>query len=189
MQARPGGEVHLYHSVKGSTAAPGDGIRHRVTLDAGRSWSESTLVLSTRLQPGHIPAETIAGRFFPGLLGGGGAMVLVTDGGLGPIGHQRPGPAQPPAVRPLNSRTALYISVRFSSINYTGACGNDCAAGGRPDGPLHAYISRAAGDMLNFVAAAEPVLTVHPPIGTGGPANLAMGGKVIKRWYLSQRVQ
>ena len=77
MQSRPDG-VHLYHSVKGSTAAPGDGIRHRVTRDAGRSWSESTLVLSTRLQPGHIPAETIAGSFFPGLLGGGGAMVLVT---------------------------------------------------------------------------------------------------------------
>ena len=74
MQARPGGAVHLYHSVKGSTTAPGDGIRHRVTRDAGRSWSESTLVLSTRLQPGHVPAETIAGGFFPGLLGGGGAI-------------------------------------------------------------------------------------------------------------------
>ena len=67
--------------------------------------------------------------------------------------------------------------------------GTTAPPGGRPDGPLHAYISRAAGDMLNFVAAAEPVLIVHPPIGTGGPANLAMGGKVIKHWYLSQRVQ
>ena len=48
--------------------------------------------------------------------------------------------------------------------------------GGRPDGPLHAYISRAAGGMLDFVAAAEPVITVHPPIGTGGPANRSVPG-------------
>ena len=35
MQSRPGGEVHLYHSVKGSHAATGEGIRHTVSTDAG----------------------------------------------------------------------------------------------------------------------------------------------------------
>jgi hypothetical protein len=30
--------------------------------------------------------------------------------------------------------------------------------------------------MLDFVAAAEPVITVHPPIGTGGPANRSVPG-------------
>lgn len=78
MQSRPDG-VHLYHSVKGSDVAPGDGIRHRASSDGGKTWSASKVVLSTRLQPGHVPAETILGKFFPGLHGG--RMVLITDGG------------------------------------------------------------------------------------------------------------
>ena len=78
MQTRPDG-VHLYHSVKGNSHG-GDGIRHRMTGDGGRTWTPSTMVLSTALQPGHVPAETIAGKFFPEALGGRGAMVLITDG-------------------------------------------------------------------------------------------------------------
>ena len=38
------------------------------------------MVLSTAMQSGTRPAESIAGKFFPGLLGGGGAMVIITDG-------------------------------------------------------------------------------------------------------------
>eukprot|EP00937_MAST-01D_sp_MAST-1D-sp2_P005452 g5452.t1 len=78
MQSRADG-VHLYHSVKGSNVAPGNGIRHRMTTDGGDTWSNSTLVLSTTLQPGTNPAESIAGKYFPRLAGG--AMVLVCDGG------------------------------------------------------------------------------------------------------------
>ena len=82
LQSRPGGEVHIYHSVKGSPVTGTPGIRHRMSTDSGRSWGTSTLVLSTALQPGTNPLETIAGRFFPGVLGGRGGMVLITDGGL-----------------------------------------------------------------------------------------------------------
>ena len=85
MQARPGGTVHLYHSVKGSDVVPGgDSIYHTATTDAGQNWSASTMVLQRRRGP--EPAglmETIAGKFFPSLGGGRGAMVLVTDGGNG----------------------------------------------------------------------------------------------------------
>jgi hypothetical protein len=49
----------------------------------GKTWGNSTLVLSTKLQPGHSPAESIAGKFFPSLFDGKGAMVLITDGGPG----------------------------------------------------------------------------------------------------------
>ena len=49
---------------------------HRMTNDSGRSWSTSSMVLSTSMQPGHVPAETIAGKFFPEM----GGMVLITDG-------------------------------------------------------------------------------------------------------------
>lgn len=80
MQSRPG-EVHLYHSVKGSALSPGPGIRHRMSTDCGRTWGTSRLVLSSALQPGTHPAETIAGKFFPGILHGKGGMVLITDGG------------------------------------------------------------------------------------------------------------
>jgi hypothetical protein len=52
-----------------------------MTADAGKTWSNSTMVLSTTMQPGTVPAETIAGKFFPEALGGKGAMVLITDGG------------------------------------------------------------------------------------------------------------
>ena len=87
MQSRPDG-VHLYHSVKGSNIKPGSGIRHRMSSDSGKTWSESKLVLSSTMQPSTNPAETIAGKFFPSLFGGAGAMVLITDGGhLGPVLH------------------------------------------------------------------------------------------------------
>jgi hypothetical protein len=62
MQSRPNGEIHLYHSVKGGAPPPGDGIRHRLSTDGGKTWGESTLVLSSALQPGTSPAETIAGE-------------------------------------------------------------------------------------------------------------------------------
>jgi hypothetical protein len=121
MQSRPGGEVHIYHSVKGSNVAPGDGIRHRMSTDAGKSWGNSSLVLSSRLQPGHEPAESIAGKFFPQMCGGKGGMVIITDGCKGA-------------------------------------------------GCLHAYVSKTAGDMQNFVATTRPSLTPaeHPPFGSPG---------------------
>ena len=83
METRPGGEVHVYHSVKGGAPPPGPGIRHRMSTDRGETWGNSTLVLSRTLQPGTYPAETIAGRYFPHILGGRGGMVLITDGGPG----------------------------------------------------------------------------------------------------------
>merc|ERR1712166_268070 len=76
------GEIHIYHSVKGSTS-PTNGIRHRVSTTNGKSWEASELVLTTTLQPGTLPAESIAGKYFPSLFGGKGAMVLITDGGIG----------------------------------------------------------------------------------------------------------
>eukprot|EP00947_MAST-08B_sp_MAST-8B-sp1_P000881 g881.t1 len=82
--------LHLYHSVKGSNVAPGDGIRHLLSTDGGRTFTNSTLVLSTALQPGTRPAESIAGKYFPGACSGtgsGGAMVLITDGGPGNALH------------------------------------------------------------------------------------------------------
>ena len=82
MQSRnEGKELHLYHSVKGGAPPPGDGIRHVVSTDNGKTWSSSELVLSAALQPGHSPAESIAGKYMPAALGGKGAMVLITDGG------------------------------------------------------------------------------------------------------------
>ena len=108
--------------VKGGAPPPGTGIRHRMSTDGGKTWGPSALVLSTTLQPGHEPAETIAGKFFPSLLGGQGAMVLITDG--------VPGPARGDAVG------------------------------------LHAYLSKSPGDMVNFVAAGEPMITTHPPISS-----------------------
>ena len=51
MQSRPDG-VHLYHSVKGGAPPPGDGIRHRMSKDNGKTWSASKLVLTPELQPG-----------------------------------------------------------------------------------------------------------------------------------------
>lgn len=87
MQSRPDGKIHLYHSVKGRKVPPGSGIRHRVTTDAGLSWSPSELVLSTTLQPGTTPAESILGGWFPELCGGRGGMVLVTDGSPAPAGE------------------------------------------------------------------------------------------------------
>jgi len=86
MQTRPDG-VHLYHSVKGSNVAPGSGIRHCMTRDNGKTWSNSTMVLSTTMDPGTQPAETIAGKYFPELLGGAGGMVIITDGGPGGMLH------------------------------------------------------------------------------------------------------
>ena len=71
MQSR-GGAVHLYHSVKGSNVPPGNGIRHLVSTDGGHSWLNSTLVLSEKLQPGHNPMESIAGKYFPRGCGGAG---------------------------------------------------------------------------------------------------------------------
>ena len=120
---------HVHIQVKGGAPPPGTGIRHRMSTDGGKTWGPSALVLSATLQPGHEPAETIAGKFFPSLLGGQGAMVLVTDGG--------------------------------------------------PGGALHAYLSAKPGDMVNFVAAAEPALNTHPPtsrsITKGDWANLQIG--------------
>ena len=124
MQSRPGGEIHIYHSVKGSNVRPGDGIRHRVSTDNGQSFGNSTLVLSTTLTPapGHAaPAESIAGKYFPGVCSGKGGMVIITDGCKGA-------------------------------------------------GCLHAYVSKTAGDMQNFVAATQPSLSPaeHPPFGPPG---------------------
>ena len=89
MQSWPGdaakrGGIHIYHSVKGSSDANNNGIRHRVSTDGGKTWGRSELVLTTGLQPGTDPAESIAGKYFPDLLGPGqGAMVLITDSGVG----------------------------------------------------------------------------------------------------------
>jgi hypothetical protein len=87
MQSRPGGEIHIYHSVKGGAPPPGTGIRHRMSKDSGLTWSKSSLVLSAAQQPGHSPTETIAGKFFPSLFDGKGAMALITDGGPGNALH------------------------------------------------------------------------------------------------------
>jgi hypothetical protein len=59
----------VYHSVKGSSIANNNGIRHRVSTDGGKTWGTSELVLTTGLQPGTDPAESIAGKYFPNLLG------------------------------------------------------------------------------------------------------------------------
>ena len=55
----------------------------QVSADNGKTWSQSTLVLSTTLQPGTNPAESIAGKWFPQMCGGKGGMVLICDGGPG----------------------------------------------------------------------------------------------------------
>ena len=47
--------------------------------------SASKLVLSSRMQPGHEPAESIAGKYFPEMNGGKGGMVIITDGCTGPL--------------------------------------------------------------------------------------------------------
>ena len=79
MEARRGA-VHLYFSVKNSdrpSSCPVDHcIRHVATSDSGRTWSNSTIVLSRR-----GTMETFEGRWFPALRGGVGGMILVTDGG------------------------------------------------------------------------------------------------------------
>ena len=56
-----------------------------MSSDGGKKWGASALVLSTKLQPGHVPAESILGKFFPTL--NGGRMVLITDGGKGFMLH------------------------------------------------------------------------------------------------------
>ena len=43
--------------------------------------------MSSRLQPGTTPAESIAGGWFPEMCGGRGGMVLVTDGSPAPAGE------------------------------------------------------------------------------------------------------
>ena len=97
MQSRPDG-VHLYHSVKGTkTGCEGMGsscIRHVVTVDNGKTWSNSTMVLN-QATVGHY-METFSGKWFPRLFGSrGGGMVLVTDGGanntLAPFMSYAPG--------------------------------------------------------------------------------------------------
>ena len=72
-------------------------------------------MLSTKLQPGTDPAETIAGKYFPSLHGG--RMVIITDGG-----------------RPYQ---------------------------------LHAYVSKTAGSMTEFVASSVQGLgpSMTPPLG------------------------
>lgn len=117
MQSRPGNEIHLYHSVKGgdccpAPTGPGDGIWHHLSTDGGKTWQNAQPVLSTKLQPGTSPAESIAGKYMPGMLGGKGGMVIITDGG--------------------------------------------------PGFGLHAYMSKSPGDMVNFVAAKQPLITEHP---------------------------
>ena len=52
-----------WHGAHGPVGVDAD----QDTVDGGRSWGESTLVLTTALQPGHVPAETIAGKYFPGV--------------------------------------------------------------------------------------------------------------------------
>ena len=55
-------------------------IRHVVTVDNGKTWSNSTMVLN-QATVGHY-METFSGKWFPRLFGSrGGGMVLVTDGG------------------------------------------------------------------------------------------------------------
>jgi hypothetical protein len=89
MQTRSTGgqeEVHVYYSSK--TYQVGLGILHRVSTTAGKSWTDPTVVLSTNASvtptpAGGIPVETIAGKYFPSVMGGKGRMVLITDGGPG----------------------------------------------------------------------------------------------------------
>ena len=97
MQSRPDG-IHLYHSVKGTrTGCEGMGlscIRHVATVDNGKTWSNSTMVLN-QATVGHY-METFSGKWFPRLFGSaGGGMVLVTDGGpnntLAPFMSYAPG--------------------------------------------------------------------------------------------------
>ena len=76
----------MYYSSK--TYQVGLGIHHMISTNAGKTWSDPTVVLSmnaslTPTPGGGKPVETIAGKFFPELLGGKGAMVLITDGGPG----------------------------------------------------------------------------------------------------------
>ena len=82
MQSRPGNAIHLYYSVKDSnltaSCATDHCIRHVVSTDAGQTWSTSSVVLT---RTGTL--ETFAGKWFPRLNGGQGAMVLITDGAEG----------------------------------------------------------------------------------------------------------
>ena len=135
MQTRPDG-VHLYHSVKGTDIPAGCDnrgtcIRHRVTKDGGRSWSNSTIAISR-----HGGMETFAGKWFPSLGGGQGAMVLITDVSA----------AAPSA----------------SSFEET----QSSAAQGGPGGSLTPFISAQPGAraMDDFVPTSPPTMTTHPPI-------------------------
>jgi hypothetical protein len=49
-----------------------------MSSDAGKTWSKSTIVITRQAQ-----LETFAGKWFPHLLDGAGAMILITDGGPG----------------------------------------------------------------------------------------------------------
>lgn len=139
MQSRPDG-VHIYHSVKGSNVAPGDGIRHRMSSDGGKTWGASALVLSTKLQPGHVPAESILGKYFPTL--NGGRMVLITDGGK-------------PCVSLISACTLhAYVSKTVGSmtafIAASGEIGPSMFPGGAPPGPAR------PGGWANFQVAFFP---------------------------------
>mgnify|MGYP007087655870 CR=1 FL=1 len=163
--------------MKGGAPPPGDGIRHRMSMDGGRTWGNSTLVLTGKLQashstakrmplrdvsllsacrissppatqcaapspqPGHNPAETISGKFFPSLLGGKGAMVLVTDGGKAPgqngCLHAYISTA-PGFVTPSNLRSVASIIVGVSLQGHAELHGGD--------GAVHRI---ASADQLN----------------------------------------
>jgi hypothetical protein len=76
---------------------------------------------------GTDPAETIAGKFFPSLFGGAGAMVLITDGGA--FGN------------------ALHAYVSKTAANMT----SFVAASGRGIGPsMHPPFGQAPNKWANY---------------------------------------
>ena len=96
-----GGDVHLYHSVKGSTTLAGCSdpkgsspcIRHVVSSDGGATWVDQGIVLSRTASM----METIAGKWFPGgSASAGGRMVLITDAHV--CGDNHPGVCLTPFV-------------------------------------------------------------------------------------------
>ena len=70
-------------------------------------------MLSSKLQPGTSPAETIAGKWFPQMCDGHGGMVIITDGGPGPGGPLHAYISKTPGdmVSPSCLRCTLFLSM------------------------------------------------------------------------------
>ena len=174
MQSRPDG-VHLYHSVKGTNISQGCGgsgsppfptcIRHRVTADGGRTWSDSTVVLTR-----HGGMETFAGKFFPGLPPGGGG-----DGGGGGGGGGNGGGGGGGGGGESKSKSK---SGGHGPVAGGGAM--VLITDGGPGGTLTPFVSSAGGEaaMLEFAPASPATLQAHPPIGPqdGNPGAHATEG-------------